>query len=88
MRRINGHDKGQGTLIGWRGIAHYLGVCERTACRLSEFQGLPIAKFPDKRVFTSKLLIDRWILARSEMRTEMLAAKRQAREQKAGHSQL
>lgn len=57
-----------GGIYGWRKIARYLGVCERTAHRWSQEQGLPVASMPDRRVYTTRSLIDQWVLARHKLR--------------------
>ena len=54
----------QGTLIGWDQISQYLGLCVSTLIRYRRSDGLPVCHLPDGRMFTSKCLIDQWILAR------------------------
>ncbi len=54
----------QGTLIGWEQIHQYLGLCVSTMIRYRRDHGLPICNMPDNRVFTTKNLIDQWVIAR------------------------
>ena|SRR5882724_6373978 len=51
-------------LQGWKEIAHYLGVTERTAQKWARFQNMPVSHLPGKkgRVFTTAVTLDAWKL--------------------------
>ena len=61
-------------LLTWPLISQYLWVSTTTARRWARVEGLPIAYRPDGRTFTSKSLIDQWILVRVRQRRELLLA--------------
>jgi len=75
---LNGHARiatrkpqaNQGSLIGWSQICEYLGLCVTACIKYRRFEGLPVCKLPDGRMFTSKTLIDQWILARQAVELE------------------
>ena len=54
----------QGTLVGWRQISQYTGLCVSTLIRYTRSDGFPACHLPDKRMFTTKTLVDQWIMAR------------------------
>ena len=54
----------QGTLIGWKQISQYTGLCMSTLIRYTRSDGFPACHLPDKRMFTTKTLVDQWVMAR------------------------
>ena len=54
----------QGSLIGWKQISQYTGLCVSTLIRYTRSDGFPVCHLPDQRMFTTKSLIDQWIMAR------------------------
>ena len=69
---LNGHTRkatreqqgNQGALIGWKQICEYLGLSVSSCIKYRRLEALPVCHLPDGRMFTSKCLIDQWILAR------------------------
>ena len=53
-----------GTLIGWKQISQYTGLCVSTLIRYTRSDGFPACHLPDNRMFTTKTLVDQWIMAR------------------------
>ena len=54
----------QGSLIGWKQISQYTGLCVSTLIRYTRSDGFPACHLPDKRMLTTKTLIDQWVMAR------------------------
>ena len=54
----------QGTVIGWRDISRYLGICMTTARNWERWHALPIARLPDGRAASTKRLLDQWFMSR------------------------
>ena len=54
----------QGTLIGWKQISQYSGLCVSTLIRYTRSDGFPACHLPDNRMMTTKTLVDQWIMAR------------------------
>ena len=54
----------QGSLIGWKQISQYTGLCMSTLIRYTRSDGFPACHLPDNRMFTTKTLVDQWIMAR------------------------
>ena len=54
----------QGSLIGWKQISQYTGLCMSTLLRYTRSDGFPACHLPDNRMFTTKTLVDQWIMAR------------------------
>ena len=48
-------------LVGWRGIAVYMGVSKSTAYRWYRNFELPVVRLVGMRVFTTRTAIDRWV---------------------------
>jgi len=63
-RAIGGPNASQGALIGWKQISQYLGLCVSSCIKYRASDALPVCHLPDGRMFTTKVLIDQWILAR------------------------
>ena len=53
----------RGFLYTKREIAEYMGVCPSTVTRLIKSSALPVARQGNGLFFTSKQLLDQWILA-------------------------
>ena len=73
---------GQGLIHTWGPIAQYLGTSVSTARRWANYYGLPVGHTPAGRVFTSKSMIDQWILAKAKLRWAMLAEAKAERDTK------
>ena len=54
----------QGSLIGWKQISQYTGLCMSTLIRYTRSDGFPACHLPDNRMFTTKTLVDQWVMAR------------------------
>ena len=54
----------QGTLVGWEQISQYLGLCVSTLIKYRRSDALPVCNLPDNRVFSTKNLIDQWVMVR------------------------
>ena len=52
-----------GTLRTWKEIATYLAVSESTVRRWHRDYELPVNRSVGKRVFSTRNLVDRWVLA-------------------------
>jgi hypothetical protein len=73
-----------GTLRNWKAIYLYLGVSESTARRWERLHGLPVMRMPGGEAFTTKNLIDQWVLARVRAQREALQRAREAKARKQG----
>ncbi len=62
----------QGSLIGWRQISRYSGLCVSTLIRYRRDHGFPACHLPDKRMFTTKTLVDQWVMARMVVEQELV----------------
>ena len=54
----------QVSLIGWKQISQYTGLCVSTLIRYTRSDGFPACHLPDNRMMTTKTLVDQWIMAR------------------------
>ena len=54
----------QGGLIGGKAISQYLGLCLSAVRKYRRFDGLPVCYLPDGRLYSSKNLIDQWVMVR------------------------
>ena len=63
-RSIPDANADQVSLIGWKQISQYTGLCVSTLIRYTRSDGFPVCHLPDQRMFTTKSLIDQWIMAR------------------------
>ena len=63
-------NENQGALIGWRQISEYAGLCASTLIRYTRSDGFPACHLPDKRMFTTKGLVDQWVMARMVIEQE------------------
>jgi hypothetical protein len=54
-------DNGSNILVGWKEIAAYLGVCERTA-KSYEKDGLPVYRRAGRLVRALKSELDKWTI--------------------------
>ena len=62
----------QGGLIGWKAISLYSGLCRSALDKYRHSDGFPVCHLPDKRMFTTKTLIDQWIMARMVVEQELV----------------
>lgn len=60
----------QGGLVGWKAITQYAGLCVTALAKYRRFDGFPACALPDGRMYTSKNLIDQWIMARMVLEQE------------------
>ncbi len=63
-RRTLPAKENQATLIGGEQICQYLGLCISSVIRYRRNHALPVCNLPDGRLFTTKNLIDQWVIAR------------------------
>jgi hypothetical protein len=49
-----------GWLTGWKAIASYLGVCERTAMRYTDNYGMPVRRLPSGKTTVLRNELDNW----------------------------
>ena len=66
MRMAAGKES-EGALIGNKAISRYLGISIDTVVRWRKVESLPACVLPDGRIFVTKSLIDKWVLARMEV---------------------
>ena len=64
--------KNQGGLIGWKAISQYSGLCRSALDRYRHSDGFPVCHLPDKRMFTTKRLVDQWVMARMMVEQELV----------------
>ena len=62
----------QGGLIGWKAISQYSGLCRSALDRYRHSDGFPVCHLPDKRMFTTKRLVDQWVMARMVVEQELV----------------
>ena len=56
----------QGAIIGVTDIARYCGISLVTVWRWRRLHGFPATTLPDGRIYTTKSLIDKWVMSRQD----------------------
>ena len=64
----------QGSLIGWKQISQYTGLGVSTLIKYSRSDGFPVCHLPDQRMFTTKSLVDQWVMARMVIEQDLAGA--------------
>ncbi len=71
---IRSNTENQGGLIGGKQISQYAGLCLSAVTKYRRLHGFPVCHLPDNRLYTTKSLIDQWIIAR-QLEQESLAVQ-------------